>query len=280
MTKKICGLFGSPVHHSLSPAMHQAAYTALGLSDWEYRLFDVPPGELPAYIQKIRDDGMPGVNITVPYKVDVIPLLDKLDPLAERIGAVNTVKNVDGVLTGYNTDAPGFYESLIADAGVPEGAHYNVLILGAGGAARALIHILIEKKLVKKIYIYDAAVEKSIALVDSIGAHSVIHFRVLTEMEEVVEACQLECQILINASGVGSSHHPDQSPLGEEAFSPLHWVYDLGYNPRETLFLVLAEKAGARVCNGLGMLVRQGALAFEIFTGKKAPIEVMWRAVG
>ncbi|MFH1428600.1 MAG: shikimate dehydrogenase [Candidatus Margulisiibacteriota bacterium] len=280
--KNITGLFGHPVKHSLSPQMHNAAFKNLGMDNWEYQLFDVPQGELGHYIQKIKDEGIIGVNVTVPYKVDVMEYLDDIDPLAEKIGAVNTVKNENGKLLGYNTDAPGFYESLFEDAGFPEERDdKTVLLLGAGGAARALISILIDKREFEELYIHDFIINKAKKLIEEIsvpGEIRIHEIEVNTTTDELDKYAR-QSVLILNATGLGSSHNVGASPLSAEAFNNGQWVYDLGYNPPETEMLRLAKDAGAHTCNGLGMLVRQGALAFEIFTGVKPSVEVMRNAV-
>ncbi|MFC1478406.1 shikimate dehydrogenase [Candidatus Margulisiibacteriota bacterium] len=281
--KNITGLFGHPLKHTLSPQMHNAAFKALGMDNWEYVLFDFPLEELKEKIDMLRESkDIKGVNVTVPYKIDVMQYLDEINPLAEKIGAVNTVKNDNGKLIGYNTDAPGFYESLVEDAGFPAAGDENaVLLLGAGGAARALISILIDKKEFEDLYIYDPIINKVKKLIDEIsvpGDIRIHEIEVDTTKPELDKYAR-QSVLILNATGLGSSHNVGASPLSSEAFNDGQWVYDLGYNPPETEMLRLAREAGAHTCNGLGMLVRQGALAFEIFTGVKPSIEVMKNAV-
>ena len=279
MAKNITGLFGNPLKHSFSPAMHNAAFKALGLTDWEYQLFEFPPEELDKKVQMLRtSENIRGVNVTVPYKIDVMPYLERISPLAKKIGAVNSIEKKEGKLIGHNTDAPGFYDSLIQDAGYPLHHKAKVIVLiGAGGAARSVLNILKSQESYERIYIYDIDREKVATLINSLSRPSkrIINCDSAHEMMDMA----IHADLIINASGLGSSHGVGESPLPLEVFHSHQWVYDLGYNPAETEMLRLAKSAGANTCNGLGMLIRQGALAFEIFTGVKPPVEVMRGAI-
>ncbi|MFA5928980.1 MAG: shikimate dehydrogenase [Candidatus Margulisiibacteriota bacterium] len=276
---KITGLFGHPLKHSLSPQMHNAAFRALGMTDWEYELFDFSPEELPAKMQMLREDAsIQGVNVTVPYKIAVLQYLDQIDPLANKIGAVNTIKKSGAKLIGYNTDAPGFYGSLTEDAGWPKGkVARKVLLLGAGGAARSVLFILQDLGLFQELYIYDVIAEAAEKLVLSAGDPG---GRVKTAMADQLQVLANGADLIINASGTGSSHSLGASPLPGSVFHEGQMVYDLGYNPKETELMRIAKLESVRTCNGLGMLIRQGALAFEIFTGIRPAVEVMRRAAG
>ena len=279
MRKNITGLFGNPLKHSFSPTMHNAAFKALGMNDWEYQLFEFPPESLDQQIQQLRDnEDIRGVNVTVPYKVDVMSYLDRITPLAAKIGAVNTIEKKEGKLIGHNTDAPGFYASLIEDAGYPLNHKAKVIVLiGAGGAARSILNILNSHKCFQELYLYDIDREKVKSLVNSLARPSkrIINCASAHELMDM----SIYADLVINASGLGSSHGIGQSPLPPEVFHEDQWVYDLGYNPAETELLRLAKSSGANTCNGLGMLIRQGALAFEIFTGRKPSVEVMRWAI-
>jgi len=231
----------------------------------------VRKGELGKAIDGMRALNIRGLNVTIPHKVTIIPLLDELDPLAERIGAVNTVTNDDGVLKGYNTDASGFLQALLKRGIKPKGK--NVVILGAGGASRAISFILAER-----------------------GAHLVILNRQLKKAEELssrlsttfekeVKALQLAAEnlaqvldgadILVNATSVGMSPDINETPLPSNLLKPGLIVVDIVYNPIKTRLLREAEEAGTETVSGVDMFVWQGVLAFEIWTGVKAPIELM-----
>jgi len=267
---RLCGVIGDPIEHTMSPAIHNAGFTKLGL-DYLYVPFHVRKGELGKAIDGMRALNIRGLNVTIPHKVTIIPLLDELDPLAERIGAVNTVTNDDGVLKGYNTDASGFLQALLKRGIKPKGK--NVVILGAGGASRAISFILAER-----------------------GAHLVILNRQLKKAEELssrlsttfekeVKALQLAAEnlaqvldgadILVNATSVGMSPDINETPLPSNLLKPGLIVVDIVYNPIKTRLLREAEEAGTETVSGVDMFVWQGVLAFEIWTGVKAPIELM-----
>ncbi|OGC03818.1 shikimate dehydrogenase [candidate division WOR-1 bacterium RIFOXYA12_FULL_43_27] len=264
---KKCYLIGHPLGHSISPAMHNAAYKELGL-DFEYLLKDTAPGELKAQIEKFKAENVAGFNVTIPYKEKIMPLLDEITPLAEKIGAVNTVKNENGKLIGYNTDGPGFLESLKDDAGFnPAGK--KVVILGAGGAGRAIAVTLAEDN-ASSIIIYDPEEKKQDDLVEYLFDLFEIEIKKSADLQREIN----EADLLVNASPIGMHPNVRLSPI-DFRLSPNLTIYDIIYNPPETELIKQAKRAGAKAVSGLGMLVRQGALAFEIFTGKPAPYQTM-----
>lgn len=271
--RKVVGIIGYPLGHSVSPAMHNAAFRELGL-DYEYIPFEVEPADLGEALHGLRALHIAGFNVTIPHKEVIVPLLDEVTKLARVIGAVNTVENQDGTLVGYNTDAPGFIESLREDAGFdPEGK--RAVILGAGGAGRAVATILAEVG-AKEIVIADVIEEKARELAEYLGS----------AMETTCKAAHLGdldlagVDLLVNATPVGMHPKVNDSPLpaGVKIKNKKLLVYDLVYNPADTKLLKTAKAAGCKICSGLGMLVRQGALAFTIFTGEEAPVETMWEA--
>jgi len=263
---KTVAIIGCPLGHTVSPAMHNAAFKHLKL-DYEYVPLEVSPDDLKEAVEGLRALHFAGFNVTIPHKETIVPYLDEVTKLARDIGAVNTVQNQEGKLTGYNTDGPGFIESLTEDAGFsPKGK--TCLILGAGGAGRALAVSLAQHD-ARSILIYDVLPEKAENLAMSVGG------KVVKDLQKEIDSANL----LINASPVGMHPQINASPLPENI--KLHkklCVYDLVYNPYETKLLRAAKEAGAKAVSGLGMLVRQGALAFTIFTERSAPIEVMWQA--
>ena len=263
---KTVALIGYPLGHSISPAMHNAAYKSLGL-DYEYVALEVSPGDLKGAVEGLRALHFAGFNVTVPYKEEVVPYLDEVTNFAAEIGAVNCVQNQDGRLVGFNTDGPGFIESLEVDAEFkPKGK--NCLILGAGGAGRALA-ISLQHNEAASIALYDPRSVKAEELAASVGG------RAVRDLQKEIDSAQL----LVNASPLGMHPNPDASPLSAEIRIPKKLcVYDLVYNPRETKLLRAARAAGAKAVSGLGMLVRQGTLAFTVFTGHSAPTEIMWSA--
>lgn len=274
--ENVAGVIGFPIGHSISPAMHNAAYKELKLP-YKYYAFEMPPQELKKEIRKLRDAYILGFNVTVPHKEKIIPLLDEIDDLAKSIGAVNAVKNNNGKLTGYNTDAQGFIDSLKHDLGFNLKGK-KAIIFGAGGAARA-IGMSLAKYGAVSITITDIVIEKARELAQNIkksfAVESNAYLPALFNLQKAIQ----ESDIIINASPMGMHPAVNESPLEDGFDIPSGiLVYDLVYNPPLTKLLRQALENGAKISNGLNMLVRQGALAFEIFTGKPAPFNVMKRA--
>ncbi len=267
---RICGIIGDPIEHSMSPVMHNAAFEALGL-DYAYLPFRVRREELPEAIAGIRALNLVGLNVTLPHKVDVIPLLDKLDPLAERMGAVNTIVNNDGVLAGYNTDAPGFLQALLSKGIEPEGK--NIVILGAGGAAKGISFILAEAG--AKLVILNRTLPKAEELASQITQYYHKKLEAMVLSEENLSKALGGADVLVNTTSAGMVPGVDQTPVPAKLLKSDMTVFDIVYNPLETRLLREAKAAGARIIDGLDMLVWQGVLAFEKFTGQKAPFEIM-----
>lgn len=267
------GILGYPVSHSLSPVMHTAAFAAVGL-DAQYRLFAVGPEELPSFISRIPDEHINGFNVTIPYKERIIPFLNEVAPDASRIGAVNTVAVSSGRLTGYNTDAEGFLRHVKEDLSF-DLASRIVLLIGAGGAARAVAYALCMAQ-VKKLVIGDLDCAKAARLVKDLKRNfpRVEIVQALNPEEMRVE----QADMIVNATPVGMK--PDDPCVIDPAtLHQFQLVYDLIYNPLETTLLTAARAKGARCSNGLGMLLYQGVASFEYFTGIKAPVEVMREAL-
>ncbi len=273
---KVCGVIGDPIEHTMSPVMHNAAFKELGL-DYLYVSFRVRKEELGKAVESIRALNIRGLNVTTPHKVAIIPFLDELDPLVERIGAVNTIVNDDGVLTGYNTDATGFLQALLDKGVEPEGN--NTVILGAGGASRAISFILAERGahlvILNRLLELDWAEE----LAQRISQVFKKEVRALELNEKNLEMMLEGADILINATSVGMSPDVDETPVPARLLKPALIVFDIVYNPIQTRLLKEAEAAGAQTIGGLDMLVWQGAIAFEKWTGRKAPLDLMRREV-
>jgi shikimate dehydrogenase len=271
---QICALIGDPVEHTMSPAMHNAAFKKLGL-DYAYIPFRVKPAELGQAVAGLRALNVRGFNVTIPHKVSVISFLDKLEPAAGKIGAVNTVVNDGGKLTGYNTDGEGFLRALRDENVKPEGK--EVVILGAGGAARAIAYVLAEWG--ARLTIINRKQELDWA--ENIG-----HL-IKKELGEGVKVGELtpralshaleKAHILVNATSVGMSPDSDKTPVPAELLKRGLIVFDIVYNPIETRLLKEAKVAGAKVISGVDMLAWQGALAFEEWTGQAAPLALMRR---
>ena len=269
-TTKICALIGDPVEHTMSPAMHNAAFQKLGL-DYLYIPFRVRPEELPQAVAGLKALNVAGFNVTIPHKVAVLPLLDGLDPLAEKIGAVNTVVNNDGELRGYNTDAEGFLRALLERGINPQDR--NVVVLGAGGAARAIAYILAEKG--ARLTILNRQQEldwaESIARLILDELHREVKVFELGDIANVLPGVNL----LVNATSVGMSPVDNASPVPAGLLDKVPAVFDVVYNPLKTKLLKEAAAAGAQTIGGVDMLAWQGALAFEKWTGKTAPLDLM-----
>jgi len=269
---KLCGIIGDPVEHTMSPAMHNVAFKKLGLN-YLYLPFRVKSEDVGKAIDGMRALNIRGLNVTIPHKLRVIPLLDKLDPVAKEIGAVNTIVNDDGVLTGYNTDATGFIRTLV-EGGIEPGGK-NVVILGAGGASRAVSFVLAERGaslvILNRLLELDWAQELAKWISSTFGKQ--VEALELDE-KNLVKVLE-KADIVVNATSVGMSPEIDETPLPSKLLKPDLIVYDIVYNPIKTRLLREAEAAGARTLSGLNMLVWQGALAFERWTGRKAPVEVM-----
>ena len=267
----VLGVIGDPIEHTLSPAMHNAALQALGL-DFAYVPFHVLPEHLPQALDGMRGLGIRGLNVTVPHKQAVIEHLDEISPEAEAIGAVNTIVNERGRLRGHNTDVYGVIESLRQDAGLAA-LPAEVALLGAGGAARAILFGLLQRPEVERIRLLNRTVERARELAaefDKVGG------RVSVAGLEDRSGEEIDAELVINSTSVGMTPHPQFSPLGESnRFRRGMTLLDIVYNPPNTRLMQQAEEAGAGAVNGLGMLLYQGAKSFELWTGKAPPVEAM-----
>ncbi|GIV09189.1 MAG: shikimate dehydrogenase (NADP(+)) [Fimbriimonadales bacterium] len=265
---RLAGVLGYPVRHSLSPAMHNAAFRALGLN-WVYLAFEVPPDALPQAVAGMRGLRIQGLNLTIPHKEAVIPLLDALTDAAQRIRAVNTLFWEGGRLVGDNTDAEGFLQTL-REAGI-EPAGQTVLILGAGGAARAVAYALHQQGCA--LIIANRTPERATALAQAFQATPI------AMTPDTLRSLIPQLDGVVNCTSLGMSPDPDSSPpIDWDALPDTAWACDLVYRPLRTRFLQDAQKHGIRTIDGLGMLIHQGALAFERWTGQPAPLSVMREA--
>jgi shikimate dehydrogenase len=274
---KVIGLIGYPLAHSISPVFQQAALDHLRL-DARYELWETEQHALAERVARMRRPDCLGANVTVPYKELVIPLLDEVDPLASRIGAVNTIANRDGRLCGYNTDMTGFARALREEGGFdPSGAH--VLLLGAGGAGRAATVALVEGR-AASITIADVMPERAQRLVEDLGRQSGTILRAAAPGEESLAAVMKECRLLVNCTPRGMRHSKEEHdlPIPSDLIPAGILVFDIVYNPLETRLLAEAKRRGARTLGGLSMLVYQGADSFELWTASQAPLGVMFEA--
>jgi len=271
--KKIYGIIGYPVKHSLSPAMHNAAFGALGI-DAEYKLFEVKPEELKSFFNNLDKSNILGLNVTIPHKEKVFGFvsLEPENSHLRQIGAINTVVNKNRQLLGYNTDISGFSRHLKENV---DPANKKVAIIGAGGAARA-ISFALAKSAVKEISIFDIDKNKAENISKMIKS-LFVDFPIFV-VNNIDDLQIRNKDLLINATPLGMKPK-DPCPIEERKLHKDLFVYDLVYNPAETKLLKLAKKVGAKTSNGLGMLLYQGMQSFEIWTGKPAPKEVMQKAL-
>lgn len=266
-----CILLGYPIGHSMSAAMQNAAFTALGI-DCMYRLKQVRPEDLAEAIKELRSTSVLGANATIPHKVTITYLLDELDTFAQTVGAVNTIVNQGGRLRGYNTDGPAALRAMREAFGSLDGS--RVVLLGAGGAARSVAYILAEN--MAKLTILNRDKEKARELafqLRRVGAD--IELGDLESLGKVLSTAD----ILVNATPVGMAPNIDATPVDSKHFHEGLLVFDLVYNPVKTRLLAEAEMAGAKTLSGVKMLVYQGADAFHLWTGREPPEAVMLGAV-
>jgi shikimate dehydrogenase len=269
----VVGVTGYPVRHSLSPLLHNAAFAALALN-WVSLGFEVAPGRIAAALEGMRALQVRGLSVTMPHKADVASLVDECSPVAARLGAVNCVINQDGVLRGDNTDGAGFLASLVRAAGF-DPAGKRCAVLGAGGAARAVILALAEAGAASVIVVNRTAQRavEAAALAGTVGRS--------VEVGDECDALARDADLVVNATPVGMEGAGSANAGPLIAPSLLHEgqvAVDLVYVPRPTPWLAAAAQAGATAVDGLGMLVHQAAVQVELWTGAPAPVDVMWRA--
>ncbi|MGB4503758.1 MAG: shikimate dehydrogenase [Syntrophaceticus sp.] len=271
---KVFALFGDPVTHSLSPIMQNTAFKMLKL-DSVYVPFLVHKDGLAEAVKAVHVLNLGGVNLTIPHKENVLSYLDEVDEESRIIGAVNTVVNRDGYLYGYNTDAPGFIVSLKSAGFEPKGK--KVVIMGAGGAARA-VAVALALQGASRIHICNRTKRRGELL-----AQDLCRAGAAVDVSDYGVSCSKALQkadLLVNATPVGMyPNHKEKPIIMREQLHPGLLVCDLVYNPPRTRLLEEAAAAGCVVLNGVGMLAYQGALAFQLWTGRKAPVDVMQRVV-
>jgi len=256
------GLIGNPVGHSLGPYIHNAAFRELGINA-VYLPFKVE--NLREFVQGFKGLKVQGYSVTIPHKEAIVPLLDGLDPLAREIGAVNTVVNKAGNLMGYNTDSTAALREL--EEGLGDLRNKKVLLIGAGGAARAIAFGL--KKKGADVTLINRTEDRARRLAQELGCH-------YRRFEDVTK---IDGEVLINTTSVGMYPKTDVSPVPPEALRPGMWVFDIVYNPLQTCLLREAEERGCRTLDGLRMFLYQAAQQFELWTGRPAPLELMERVI-
>ena len=275
MTKRL-GIIGYPIGHSISPIFQQAALDALGI-DATYEKWEVTPEGVGDFVNGLRAPDSWGINITLPHKQAVIPLLDEVDEWATAAGAVNTIVNHDGRLTGHNTDGPGFLRALQVETGYdPKGT--RALILGAGGAARGIL-LALARGGVDSLVIANRTMERAETLA-KLAVENGVKSEAIPIAGNVLIKAAASADLIVNCTSVGMSHGPDEqgTPLTAAQIPASAIVNDVVYTPLETPLLREAAAAGATTLGGLHMLVYQGVLSFQMWTGQEAPADVMLAA--
>ena len=271
---QVCGVIGDPIEHTLSPTIHNAAFNHLKL-DFVFLAFNVKAAELENAMRGMQGLGIHGLNVTMPYKNTIIAYLDEVDSTVKFLGSANTILNKDGKLYGFNTDGTGALKAL-RENGVEKLSEQKVLLLGAGGAAKAIAFSL--AKGVGELVVLNRAAEKAKRLAEALGR--TVNKKVVGDAlspDTIAENLQ-DSDVLINATSVGMHPEANQSVVPPQLWRSDLTVMDIVYNPVETKLAKAAKEAGAKVISGVEMLIYQGAASFEIWTGKSAPIEVMRRA--
>lgn len=270
---RVCGVIGDPIEHTLSPIMHNAAFNALKL-DYAFLAFKVKAAGVENALNGMRALNIRGLNVTMPHKSTVINYLDKLDPAAKTINSVNTLLNREGKLLGFNTDGVGALKALRQNGVEPKGR--KVLLLGAGGAARAIAFIMVKEA--DELAVLNRTVKLAQELANLL--EKTVNKKIVAgslSPKEIQQNLQ-DSDILINATSVGMKPNANDSPVAPKLLRPNLAVMDIVYNPIETKLAKDAIAAGAKVISGVEMLIYQGAASFEIWTGKSAPVEVMRQA--
>ena len=276
------GVIGYPLKHSVSPDFQQAALDYYKL-DVRYEAWEVKAADLLSAINQLRQPQNLGTNITIPYKETTLHLIDEVDDFASLVGAVNTIVNRDGKLIGFNTDAYGFLKALRDDARF-EPENKRVVNLGSGGAARAVGFALLQEK-VSSLIIANRTLAKAESLAGALAKYAANN-KMNTDIaampwqsSKLTEAVG-NCQLIVNCTSLGMkrSLYEEESPLTSDSIPKDALIYDLVYNPSETPLLRMARGAGANTIGGLPMLVYQGAASFKLWTGREAPLDIMYSA--
>ena len=275
MTSRL-GIIGYPIGHSISPVFQQAALDHLDI-DATYQAWEVAPGDVGGFIGGLREPGTLGINVTLPHKEAVIPFLDEVDDWATAAGAVNTIVNREGSLTGHNTDGTGFLRALREERGfTPRGR--RILVLGAGGAARGVV-LALSRESAAGLTIANRTVSRAQVLAQ-LAADNGIESAAISLTGPELDTAVRSADLIVNCTTMGMTHGPDEAgyPLGKNQIPSAVLINDLVYNPRETPLLREAGRAGAQTLGGIHMLVYQGAASFEMWTGQPAPVPVMLEA--
>jgi len=269
----LCGVIGNPVAHSMSPAMHNAAFESLGLN-YVYLAFRVE--DTDSALRGFRALGVRGVSVTIPHKLAVMKGLDHIDETARRIGAVNTITNENGRLLGTNTDGLGALRAVERKGAVEE---RRIVILGVGGTSRAIAFTLVTERKPKHLVLVGRKPKKTMDLADELRKCAACPISVSDFDPNRLKQQIAEADIVINTTPIGMYPNTDESPVPGDVFGGDHFVFDAIYNPMETLMLRRAREAGAQTMNGIPMFVGQGAEQFRLWTGVEPPTQIMTRVV-
>jgi shikimate dehydrogenase len=271
---RVYGVIGDPIEHSLSPVIHNAAFAALGLES-VFLAFRVKPAEIGNAVNGMRALGIHGLNVTMPHKTTVIPHLDEVDKTARFLNTVNTIHNKNGKLWGFNTDGVGALKALRENGVDPKGK--KVLLLGAGGASRAIAYTIAHEA--DELVILNRTVKPAKELARQLRQFLPKKISAEALSSEAIEDNLMDSEVLINATSIGMKPNVNETPVNPKWLRTNLAVMDIVYNPLETKLAKIAKEAGAKVVSGVEMLIYQGAASFEIWTGKSAPIQVMRKTV-
>jgi len=273
---ELLGVIGNPIAHSLSPVMHQAALAAAG-KQGIYLAFLVKPEDLGQAVRGAKALGFTGLNVTIPFKQQVLPYLDALTPEAESIQSVNTIAFTGGRIVGHSTDGIGFAAAAEHELGY-DFTGKTVLVIGAGGAARAIVAQLLSQQC--RVYVTNRTEARAFTLLDLAGKDPA-RLTVVPMQPQNLESIMAQVDAVVNTTPVGMKQQAAQPelPIPAELLLPQHLVIDIIYNPKQTLFLELARQKGCRTQNGVGMLVWQAVKAWEFWWGITPPAQVMYQAV-
>jgi shikimate dehydrogenase len=261
------GILGYPLSHSISPEIHNLAFKTLKI-DAYYEKIEINPDHFDDKITLLKKGNWSGFNVTIPFKEKIIPHLDVIDPISEKIGAINTVKIINGKWYGYNTDYLGFIRPLKEKIGTVD----TVLMIGAGGAAKGVLYGLLEKTSMKHLYVANRTAHRAEDLVEPI-LNSEVDIKIIS-LEEVYNI-EDSINLIINTTNVGMGSLKDETPIEIDNKFKNSLIYDLIYNPKKTKLLVLSEMIGCKTINGLPMLIYQADESFKIWTGFHFPQEVI-----
>jgi shikimate dehydrogenase len=270
---RVCGVIGDPIEHTLSPILHNVAFEALEL-DYVFLAFKVKPAEVGNAVSGMRALTIHGLNVTMPHKNAVVKYLDEVDPAGKVIASVNTILNKDGRLLGFNTDGVGALNALEKNGVEPRGK--KVLLLGAGGAAKAIAYTLSQE--VDELVILNRTPKSAIELANLLKQKFKKKINAGELSPSAVKDNLADSEVLINATSIGMKPNDNQTLVAPEWLKPDLVVMDIVYNPLETRLVKDAKAEGAKVVSGVEMLIYQGAVSFEIWTACKAPVEVMRKA--